>query len=66
MGDELWAGLDDIGEAGFQEARHLQMVALAGAPQQRAIGRILNQRMFEDIFGAWRPAALIEQFGIDN
>ena len=42
------------------------MILLAGAPQQRLVGRVLDQRMLEDVPGARRPPALIEQLGLDQ
>ena len=37
------------------------MILLAGALQQRLVGRILDQRMLEQVTRARRAAALVEQ-----
>ena len=41
------------------------MILLSGALEQRLIGRILNQGMFEEVARLWRQPALIEQLRLD-
>ena len=66
MRHDLGIRLDHVGEAGFQEFRRLPVVLLAGSSQQRAVGSVLDQRVLEDVSGAWRAAALVEKLGLDQ
>ena len=50
-----------LGELRLQRLGHLLVHLLAGALEQRRIGRILDQGMLEAIGGARRSAPLIEQ-----
>jgi hypothetical protein len=64
--DELRAALDGVNEALLQQFRDLAVIMLAGAPQQRLVGGILDQRVLEDVARARRPAALIQQLSLDE
>ena len=66
MRDQFGIRLDGVGKPGFQELRHLQVILLPGAFQERLVGGILNQGVLEDVLGPWRAAALIEQFRLDQ
>ena len=50
-----------LGKAILQQLCHPLVILLAGAFQQRLVGRILDQRMLEQIARARRAAALVEQ-----
>jgi len=63
---QLRAGLDRVGEAAFEQFGDLAVILLAGAPQQRLVGRVLDQRMLEHVARTRRPPALVEQLGLDQ
>ena len=64
--DQLRAGLDRIGEVALEQFGDLAVILQARAPEQRLVGGVLDQRMLEDVARTRRPAALIEQFGLDQ
>src|SRR5262245_43828656 len=61
---KLGLGSDGLWKPGFEQLRYLLVVLLPGAFQQGGVGGILDERMREDVAGAWRPAPLIEEFGV--
>ena len=66
VGQQLGLRLDDLRELALQQLGDLPVILLAGAPQQRLVGGVLDQRVLEDVAGPRRPAALIEQLGLDQ
>ena len=64
--DQFRSGLDRVGETAFEQFGDLAMVLLAGAPQQRLVRRILDQRVLEDVARPRRAAALVQEFGLDQ
>ena len=58
--------LDRVGKLLLQYLRNPPVHLLPGTAQQRGIGRILDQGVFEPVSGMWRPATLIQQFGLDQ
>ena len=64
MGQQLGLGLGEIGKLRFQHLGNALMVLLPRAPEQRLIGCLLDQGMFEHICGLWWHTALVEQFGL--
>ena len=65
MGKEFRLRFLDVRETRFQHLRNLLVILLAFALEQRLIGRVLNQRMLEEVGCLRREPALIEQFGLD-
>ena len=63
MRDDRRRGLDLVGETLHQRPRDVGMDALAAAAQQRGIGRVLHQRMLEDVARFRRRAARVDQLG---
>ena len=66
VGQQLRLRLDDIRELALQQLGHLLMVLLAVAPQERLVGRVLDQRVLERVARPRRPAALVEQLGVTS
>lgn len=56
MGEELGLRLGDLRKALFQDLRNLAVIILAPAAQQRLIGRVLEQRVFEAVVRLRRDA----------
>src|SRR5262249_42952149 len=66
LGDQLRLGPDSLRELGLQHLGDALMVLLAGAPQQRLIGRILNERMLKGIRRLWWYTALVRNLCLDQ
>jgi hypothetical protein len=64
MCHQLRLRLYRLGKPFLQSLRDLLVNLLPGTPQQRPIGRILDEGVLKDIFGPWRPTPLVEQFGL--
>jgi hypothetical protein len=62
MGQQLGLGLCGLRELLLQHLCNPLMEPLPGALQQRLIGRLLDEGVFEDIRGLRRQVALVEQF----
>jgi hypothetical protein len=60
---QLWLCGHCFGELCLQHPGHLLVHLLPGALEQRRIGRVLDQGMFEAVGSTWKPAPLIEQLG---
>ena len=57
---------NDLRKSGFQHLGNALVVVLARTLQQRLIGDILDQCVFEEVGGLRRHASLIEEFGCDE
>jgi hypothetical protein len=58
-------GLHRLGKLRFQHLSNLLMELLTSALEQGLIGRILNQRMFEEVDSLREQPAPVEQLGLD-
>jgi hypothetical protein len=61
MRQQLGLSLTDLGEACLHHLGNVLMVPLAGALEQRLIGRVLDQGMLEAVRRLWRQTLLIEE-----
>ena len=66
MRQQFGVGLDGVGKPGLQHLCNLLVVALPCTLQQRLIGRLLNQRMLEELTGLRWHAALIDELRLDE
>src|SRR5262245_15854102 len=62
---EFWLLPGGLREAFHQCLDNLCVVLLSGALEQRLIGRLLNERMFEGVCRLGTCAALVQQSGLD-
>ena len=65
MGHQLGLGLCCVWKLFFQYLGDLLVILLAFALEQRLIGRVLNQRVLEEIRRVRRHAALVEQLRLN-
>jgi len=66
VGHQLGLHHRHLRKLGLQGLGNPLVVALACAPQQGRIGRLLDQGMFEDVRGLCANTPLVEQFGVDE
>jgi len=66
MGEQLGLSLDEISEMLLQYSRDARVQLLAPPAQQGAVGRVLHQRVLEEIGGLWRHTAAKQQAGLDE
>ncbi len=59
--EELRLRLDCLRQLVLNIFRHPAVIVLAGALEQRAVGRVLDQRVLEDVARALAAPALVEQ-----
>ena len=57
---------NDLRKSGFQHLGNALVVVLARTLEQRLIGNILDQGVFEEVGGLRRHTPLIEEFGCDE
>jgi hypothetical protein len=58
--------LDHLQKPGLQQVGHVLMDLLPRTAQQRRIGGILNQGVFEEVAGPRGPPAPVQQFRLDQ
>ena len=63
VGQQLRLGRHHLGKPRFEHLRDPLVDLLPGAPEQRRVGRVLDQRMLEHIPGPRRPSPLVEELG---
>ena len=66
MGHQLGLCLCCVWKLCFQHGSYLLVILLAFALEQRLIGRVLNQRVLEEIRRVWRHAALVQQLCVNE
>ena len=64
MRQQLGLRRGGVGKPRLQHLRNVLVVLLPRTPEQRLIGRLLDQGMLEHIRGLWWHTALVEQFGL--
>ena len=61
----LGLALDPLGEPLAQHVEHPTVELLARPLEQRLVGRLLHERVFEGIHRVWRLAACEQNLGLD-
>ena len=64
--DALWLAVNERGEVRLQRGGDAGVQLLPLAAQQRAVGSILHQRVFEGVDRLGRDPAAKDQFGFDQ
>ena len=65
-GKKLGLGSDGLGKIGFVHGDDAGVQLLAAAPQQAAVSRVADERVFEEIGGVGRGAAGEDEAGVSE